>query len=511
MAYTDHWKTEMALRKLFKNRMYVNLLTILLILLIPLTTAFASGSTDVTGADALLVGDTAEALSTIDALEVMQSAYREVARRVLPVVVEINVTDVVRQKVPEFQSPFEFFFGPQDPQEGRPPREREFRRFGLGSGVIVKRSGPKVYVLTNNHVVGKANEITVTLYDKRQFTATLVGKDPRKDLALVEFETGEDVPVAVLGNSDAVQAGDIVFAVGNPLGFESTITSGIVSAVGRRPSTGTGVAGFTDYIQTDAAINQGNSGGALVNIRGEVIGINTFITSPNGGNVGLGFTIPINNAKQVIDDFITKGAVEYGWLGINIADPAQDLRRDMQIENMKGAFVFDLFRGSPADKGGILPGDFITQINSETIEDAPALLIAVGNLPVGKNAQFDLIRYGKSMRVEVKISARTDEQAIREQRKNLWPGMAVVRITPEIQEQLNLPKRMGELVIGNISSEGPSALAGFRPGDVVKSINGKSVGNIMDFYRIINESETDELMFRIYRQGNELLMGLIRQ
>jgi Do/DeqQ family serine protease len=460
---------------------------------------------------ALLAAENVESLSSIDALEVMQSAYRDVARRVLPVVVEVDVTGVVKRTVPEYQSPFEFFFGPQGPQEGRPPREREFKLYGLGSGVIVKRSGQTVYVLTNNHVVGKADEIKVTLQDKREFAATLVGKDPRKDLALVAFETEEDVPIAMLGNSDTVQVGDIVFAVGNPFGFESTITSGIVSAVGRRPVSKTGVAGFTDYIQTDAAINQGNSGGALVNIRGEVIGINTWISSPSGGSVGLGFTIPINNARQAIEDFITKGSVEYGWLGINIADPNDEVKKDMRLENRKGAFVFDLFTDSPADKAGILPGDFITHINGAPVEDTGSLLLLVGNLPVGETARFDLVRYGQPKTLSVRISARQDEEAIREQRRSLWPGMAVVRITPEIQEQLNLPKRMGELVIGNVSSDGPAGLAGLRPGDVIKSINNKAVGSIMEFYRTLNETSGDELMLRIYRQGNELLIGLIRK
>jgi len=368
-----------------------------------------------------------------------------------------------------------------------------------------------VYVLTNNHVVGEADEIVVTLHDKRRFTATLVGKDPRKDLALVEFETDEEIPVANIGNSDMVQVGDLVFAVGNPLGFESSITSGIISAVGRKPVAGTAIAGFTDYIQTDAAINRGNSGGPLVNIRGEVIGINTWISSPDGGNIGLGFTIPINNAKQAIDDFISKGSVDYGWLGINIGDPSPEMREDLKVGEETGAFVSDVFKGSPADRAGILPGDFITHINGQMIEDATSLVFTVSNLPIGETSSFRLVRYGKPLEIQVKISAREDEETIREQRKELWPGMSVVKITEDIQKQLNLPKRMGDLIIGNVSQNGPAGLAGFRPGDIIKEINGKPVRSMMEFYRTINESESKELMFRIYRQDTEVLVGLIRK
>jgi Do/DeqQ family serine protease len=465
-----------------------------------------AGQAEVTEPGQIYTESEAASISNTDALEVLQQSYRDVAQSVLPVVVEINVTDTVKQQMPDFGSPFEFFFGPQ--QEGQ-PREREFKRSGLGSGVIVKRVGNSVFVLSNNHVVGEADEIVVTLHDKRRFEASLIGKDPRKDIALVKFETDEAIPVASFGNSDQVQVGDIVFAVGNPLGFESTITSGIVSAVGRRPEGGP-VAGFTDYIQTDAAINQGNSGGALVNLRGEVIGINTWISSPNGGNVGLGFTIPINNAKQVIEDLVAKGSVDYGWLGINITDPTDDLREEMGFGDEKGAFVSDVFKGSPADKAGLLPGDFIVRINDRHIEDASDLIFTVADLPVGERAAFEFVRGGKDEAVEVKIALRKDEKIIQKQHKNLWPGMSVVRINEDIQEQLDLPDRKGNLVISNVAPDGPAGTAGFTRGDVIREINGKPVKGLQEFYRVLSEDDAKELVFRIYRGGNELILGLIR-
>ncbi|MFQ3621654.1 MAG: trypsin-like peptidase domain-containing protein, partial [Spirochaetales bacterium] len=281
----------------------------------------------------------------LNTLETYQSALRRVAQRTLPVVVEIQVVEVVRQPRPVFDlfgNPFEFFFGPQDRNQRTPrnqPQEREFRRQGLGSGVIVQRNGNTVYVLTNNHVAGNASEIKISLHDGREFDGKLVGTDPRRDLALLSFETKETVPIAELGDSDTVQVGDFAIAVGNPLGFESTVTFGIVSAVGRKAQPGMDIGNFTDFIQTDAAINPGNSGGALVNIYGQVIGINTWIASQSGGNIGLGFAIPINNAKKVINDIIAKGSVEYGWLGVNSGNPSRELRESLNIKTTSGAFV----------------------------------------------------------------------------------------------------------------------------------------------------------------------------
>jgi len=444
-------------------------------------------------------------ISDLNPLQIIQNAFREVAKKVIPVVVEIDTVDVIRGSYPSIESPFDFFFGPR---EGIPRQEREFRRWGLGSGVIVKTTGKQVYVLTNNHVVGEAEEISVRLHDKRQFKATLVGKDPRKDLALVVFETDESIPVAVLGDSDLVQVGDLVFAVGNPLGFESSITMGIVSAVGRKPLTGSQIAGFTDYIQTDAAINQGNSGGPLVNIKGEVIGINTWISSPTGGSIGLGFTIPVNNAKTAVEDFISKGKIDYGWLGINVGDPSSELKKDMEIADIYGAFVYDVFKDSPADRDGLLPGDFITHINGEKIQDRSSLVFAVGDLPIGRIAEFEIVRYAENMTLEVKISERKEEREIEKEKKSIWPGMSVLHITEDIQKQLNLPRKMGEIIVGNVSPGTTASTAGFRPADVIKEINGKTVKNVMDFYRAINGKVSREVVFRIYREGNELTISL---
>ncbi len=446
------------------------------------------------------------------ALAAMQEANRMVAKKVLPVVVSINVENVVKREVPTMPSPFEFFFNFPNQRPGQNPEEKpktqEFRSEALGSGIIVKKTGNTVYVLTNNHVAGNADKITIHLYDERVFDAELVGKDPRKDIALVKFTTKEDVPIAELGDSDTVQAGDIAFAVGNPLGFDSTITSGIISAVGRKADDRLGTS-FTDYIQTDAAINPGNSGGPLVNIKGQVIGINTWIASQSGGSIGLGFAIPINNAKKVIDKLITSGKVEYGWLGISMSDPSEGIINDMGLKNKKGAFVFNVYKGSPAWKGGIKPGDYITAIDAHRIEDANDLLHVVGNLEPGKTYTFRVIRYKKPLTVRVKIATRKDEKEIRENSKSLWPGLTVVGITKDIQERLNLPSNIGKVMIGAVDQNTSAFKAGLRSGDIIKEINRKKINSVMDFYRIINSVDSKEYIFKVNKQGTDVILGIV--
>ena len=446
-------------------------------------------------------------------LEAIQKANRQIAKEILPVVVSIDVVSIVERQTTSnmFSSPFEFFFGRPDPNKGneqKPPETQEFRSAAMGSGVIVKKDGNTVYVLTNNHVVGKADEITVHMDDGREFKATIVGTDPRRDVALVKFETKEKIPVAKLGNSDEVQVGDISYAIGNPLGFSSTFTSGVISAVGRNADARLGTS-FTDFIQTDAAINPGNSGGALVNIYGEVIGINTWIASQTGGNIGLGFAIPINKAKEVIDDLINNGKVEYGWLGISMGDPSDNLISNMDLENRTGAFVFNVYKDSPAWKGGIRPGDFITSIDNNKIKDGNNLLQLVGNLKPGKQYTFKLVRESKPVTIKVKITARQDENTIVSNTSNLWPGLTVVGITDEIQKRLNLPKNIGKVMIGSVAKGSPAFTAGLRNGDIIKEINKKKINSVIDFYRILNRNENEELIFKVNKQGTDVILGIV--
>ena len=447
----------------------------------------------------------------INNLEAIQNANRRLAKEVLPAIVSIDVVNIIeRPTTTMFSSPFDLFFGrpEQNKDKNGEPETQEFRSKAMGSGVIVKKDGKTVYILTNNHVVGEADEITIHLDDGREFEAEIVGTDQRRDIALVKFETNENIPVARLGNSDEVQVGDISFAIGNPLGFSSTFTSGVISAVGRNADERLGTT-FTDFIQTDAAINPGNSGGALVNIYGEVIGINTWIASQTGGNIGLGFSIPINRAKEIIDDLIVSGKVEYGWLGISMGDPSENLIDEMRLANRSGAFVFNVYSDSPAWKGGIKPGDYITSIDNKKIENGNDLLRIVGNLIPGKQYVFKLVRKAKPVTAYVKITTRDDEDSIRSNSNNLWPGFTVVGITEEIQERLNLPKNIGKIMVGSVAEGSPAYTAGIRNGDIIKEINRKKINSIMDFYEILNRNDDDEIIFKINKQGTDVILGIV--
>ncbi|MDR3248646.1 MAG: trypsin-like peptidase domain-containing protein, partial [Treponema sp.] len=315
--------------------------------------------------------------------EGLQTAFRSVADKVMPSVVEIKTVSVRRQQVPNYPGiPWEFFFGPRDGAPDSRSQEREYRSQGMGSGIVVRHDRDTYYVLTNNHVVDGASEISLVAVDGTEYSAELVAKDERKDLAMVSVKTNDRLPVAVLGDSDAVHVGDWAIAVGNPLGYMSSVTMGIVSAVGR---TGGPAGNINDFIQVDTSINQGNSGGALVNIRGEVIGINTWIASnsSSGGSIGLGFAIPINNAKRAIDDFINSGSSNYGWLGVSLTDPDREILQALSADGKRGALASQVFIGSPADKGGIRPGDFITHVDGKEARDSTTLSRIVGDLRAG--------------------------------------------------------------------------------------------------------------------------------
>ncbi|NNM54224.1 MAG: Do family serine endopeptidase [Spirochaetales bacterium] len=437
----------------------------------------------------------------------MQNTFRQIAKNVLPSIVEVLTvsTDEQAPEMPE-TPPFDYFFGPQ-PKANKGPQVLP-KTEGLGSGILVQQNGNTVYVLTNNHVVENANKVTVTLYDKRTYQAKIVGTDPRRDLALVSFQAKPgDQPfvLAKLGNSDELEVGDWVLAIGNPLGLDFTVTSGIVSALGRRGGPNDSI-NIDSYIQTDASINRGNSGGALVNLRGEVIGINTWIASPNGASVGLGFAIPINSAKRPIQDFIKDGAVQYGWLGASVSDLSPEFASQLGVPSkVTGSFIPDIFLNTPADKAGIEPGDFVIKINGRDIKDTPDLVQTVGDLPIDKPATFTLIREGQEITKTVIIEKRNEKEV---RSLKLWPGLAVAPLTADIRSQQGLGKDVQGLIVAQVQDRSTADIAGIKPGDVINKINGTPVTTLKEFYRALNASRQVKISFN--RQGVELNIGITR-
>lgn len=471
------------------------------VIIIAFSLLFTSCSTDQE-----LSSDSPIPAGTFAELESMQNSFNIVAERVLPSVVRIDVEEVRTQAAPRGENMpwFDFFFGEPDSEEEE--GEREFRTQGLGSGVVVRKDGNTYYVLTNAHVIGEADSIVVTLDDGREYDATLVGSDERKDLALVSMETSDDLPVAVFGDSSTLRVGDWVLAIGSPFGFQSTVTAGIVSALGRR---GGPAGNISDFIQTDASINRGNSGGALVNLRGEVVGINTWITSQTGGSVGLGFSIPINNVKGAIDDFIELGSVRYGWLGVSIRSVPQPMEEDLQLPSSRGALVYHVFQGSPADRAGLLPGDFVMEINGTRIEDSDQLVLMVGDLAVGEVSTFTIIRQGEERTVDVRIAERQTERTIAEQNQSLWPGLGVFPITEEIRSEAEVPPTVRGVIVSSVESRTPASVAGLRVGDIVTALNETAVDSVLEFYRELNSSG-EEVSLTLWRDGETVNATITR-
>jgi len=436
--------------------------------------------------------------------EGMQTVFRSVSEKVLPSVVELKTVSLVkRPQIPNIPGiPWDFFFGPRD----RGGQDRERRAEGLGSGIIVRNKDGTYYVLTNHHVVDGATEIKVFTRNGKEYTAALVGSDERKDLAMVSFKTNDSYPLASLGDSDKVAVGDWAIAMGNPLGeqFSFSVTLGIVSAVGRTGGPG---GNINDFIQTDAPINQGNSGGPLVNIRGEIIGINTWIASNNtgGGNVGLGFAIPINNTKRSIDEFISKGSISYGWLGVLLMEPGKETAEGLGLDGKRGALAAQVFIDSPADKGGIKPGDFITHVNGKEIKGVQQIQLTVGDLKPGDKASFTVIRDKKSMDIQVRIEARTDQ--VSSDNKKLWPGVNVVPLNNQLRESLELDKDAKGLYVFDITSGSPADIVGLKRGDRIISVNGEKTGDIAAFFKALREKTSSELWFGIQR-GDATLESL---
>src|SRR5512143_2417886 len=336
---------------------------------------------------------------TIDILTQLSEAQSEVAAVATPSVVNISTTRVIKSREEGpfdlFDDPFfKRFFGDQFPHPNIP---KEHKEQSLGSGVIVSDDG---YIVTNNHVIEKAQEIKVLLLNKKDYTAKLIGADPKTDIAVIKIDA-KSLPALTWGDSNKLKVGEIVFAIGNPFGLNQTVTRGVISAVGR---ANVGIADYEDFIQTDAAINPGNSGGALINVRGELIGINTAILSRTGGYQGIGFAVPSSMAQQVMDSLVKYKKVVRGWLGVSIQDVTSDLAEEFGVKDLKGALVSGVMKGSPAEKAGIKQGDVILEYNGKTVEDTGHLRNMVSQTPIGSKVKVSIMRQKKTVELEVVVA-----------------------------------------------------------------------------------------------------------
>jgi len=431
------------------------------------------------------------------AAETVQEATVKVAEDVGKSVVSIS--SVVKKKVSGryFGTPFEDFGGNFDQffKEffGEIP-QRELKRVGLGSGVIIDEEG---YILTNQHVIAGASEIKVKLSDGREFNAEVKGTDERNDLAVIKIKA-KKLPVARLGDSDALKIAEWVLAIGNPFGFaidnpEPTVTVGVISALHRfLPSLGRREKSFDDLIQTDAAINPGNSGGPLVNLKGEVIGINTAIITTSGGYQGLGFALPINKVKTILKKLISGEKILYGWLGVSIQDLNDDLRNYFGIKERRGVIVVKLFKNSPAEKAGVKEGDLILLFNSRPIKATRDLIRLVSAAEVGAEVPMIIVRNGKQQTVQVKIGKRPeDEDEASETEPELagsfsFRGLTAADITPELKRRYRLQEDTG-IVITEIEEGSFAEKAGLREGDLIMSIESRKVSSVEEFKKIASE------------------------
>jgi Do/DeqQ family serine protease len=399
-------------------------------------------------------------------------SYADVVSRVSPAVVTVRTqgTTRVRESRSFPGDPFEEFFGRRMPQIPQQPR----RESGLGSGVVVSTDG---YVLTNNHVIDGSRQVEVELTDGRTFKATVVGADPPSDLAVLKLQA-KDLPTLPLGDSDQVKVGDLALAVGNPLGVGQTVTMGIVSAKGR--ATGSGSGSFEDFIQTDAPINRGNSGGALVNTRGELIGINSQILSPSGGNIGIGFAIPVNMARNVMEQLVQGGTVQRGMLGVTVQGISSDIAASLGLSEVKGALVSTVNEDSPAERAGVKRGDVITSINGQAVTDSNTLRNQVSRLKPGTTVSLKLIRGGEPREVSVKLAElpRTAQDEPDAPMRRGSAGALGLSVAPG----------QSGLEVTGVDPTGPAADAGIREGDVLEEVNGAPVRSASDLRSAVGRS-----------------------
>jgi len=455
----------------------------------------------------------AGAAPTAPAASAQQNSYADAVQRVTPAVVTVRSERKVRasQQFPFMDDPrFREFFGQRTPRGEQEPRTE--RQSGLGSGVIVSRDG---YILTNHHVIDGAEQITIETSDNRAFRARLVGSDPPSDLAVLKIEAA-NLPVLSLANSDEVRVGDVVLAVGNPLGVGQTVTQGIISAKGR--ATGLGDGSFEDFLQTDAPINRGNSGGALVSTTGELVGINSQILSPSGGSIGIGFAIPSNMARNVMQQLITTGKVRRGVLGIFGQALSADLAAGFGLEQARGALVSEVQPNSPAAAAGVRRGDVIVAIDGSPVADYNSLRNRIASTQPGSTVALRVLRDGREQQLRATLGEREAEAAREGESDGSGPGgqrasggrlgLSVEALTPEMAQRLNLPADARGLLVTSVTADGPAAEAGLRRGDLIQEVNRQPVNTREELNAAVNRAGDKPLLLLVTREGRSSYLAV---
>jgi len=429
------------------------------------------------------------------------TSFAPIVKKVSPSVVKISTTTQMKQasarQWPGFDDPFfRRFFGDEF---GSPGRSRKFSvppQHGVGSGVIVTPDG---YILTNNHVVDDADQLKVALQDGREFTAKVVGKDPQSDVAVIKIEA-KNLPYLTMADSDKIEVGDLVLAIGNPFGIGQTVTMGMVSATGRA----TLGLDYEDFIQTDAAINPGNSGGALVDTQGRLIGINTAILSRSGGNQGIGFAIPTQLARDVMQSLIQNGKVTRGYLGVMIQDVTPALAREFKLKDGKGALVGDVVPKGPADSAGLKNGDVILEYNGAPVTDSRHLKLAVARTKPGESVPVKILRDGaaRTLKVVVKELSGPERLARGDARDpsdtGTLNGVAVSDLNPQARRQFGLPDHVRGAVVTEVKPGSAAAEAGLKPGDVITEINRHPVRNAEEAVKLTETAKDKTTLLRIW-------------
>jgi serine protease Do len=433
------------------------------------------------------------------------ASFAPVVKKVTPGVVKVYSTTKAHTAdfnggAPNADDMLRQFFGNQF--QGRSQR-RQYnvpKQTGIGSGVVVTKDG---YILTNNHVVEGADEVKVALQDGPEFTAKVIGRDPKSDVAVIKIDA-KDLPAVQLADSDKVEVGDVVLAIGNPFGIGQTVTTGIVSATGRAGELG---LDYEDFIQTDAAINPGNSGGALVDAEGRLIGINTAILSRSGGNQGIGFAIPVNLARDVMGSLIKDGRVTRGYLGVMIQDVNPALAKEFKLNEDKGAIVGDVTADSPAEKAGLKSGDVIIEFNGKTVTDSRHLKLEVARTAPGESVPVKVLRDGqsKTIQVTVKELPGTEKLAKNDTDKNddngTLNGVTVTDIDRGARQQFELPDNVKGVVVTEVDPNSAAAEAGLQPGDVIQEINRKSVKTAQEAVTMTEHTADKTTLLRVWRNG----------